>query len=222
MHPAIVFSVLAAAWTSFRAHRKGYNWLVWLLPGAGAVGIVLMLLVMPDLTTSQLSAEDRTKRRRRGNILGGILTFAGLLACALFLGAAHRTAGPTPASVSLASFAVHRATTEPTNGFQLHYLESPGERKAVYVFPAADLDEHDVASTSTVADSFGQSALKIQLTQAGAEKLAQFTALHQGQLMAIFVNGRLVSTPLVQAPVRNGSIEVPMFRVQHDTQKGYP
>lgn len=52
-----------------------------------------------------------------------------------------------------------------------------------------------------VASSEARAAVLVTLTQAGAERLGTFTEAHLGYAMAIVVNGVVVSTPVIQAPI---------------------
>jgi len=55
-----------------------------------------------------------------------------------------------------------------------------------------------IASASARPDEYGQYTIEIVLTQEGRAKFAEITAESVGRPLAIFLDGRLVSAPVVQ------------------------
>ncbi len=80
-----------------------------------------------------------------------------------------------------------------------------GSREPIYLHPEVVLSEADVASAQVIR-SAKRAQVKLLLTPAGTKKLAELTKNNLGRQLAILVNDRPVSAPIIQASVRSGQI----------------
>jgi len=83
----------------------------------------------------------------------------------------------------------------------------PGKPWSVYVAPAAELTDKDVQSAEVATDS-GRPTVDVVLTPAGARKLAQLTAAHIDEPLAMFVDGKIVSAPLIKDRIPTGRLRL--------------
>lgn len=67
----IIISLVFCAITAFLAKRKGYNPILWFFAG-GILGL-LILAFLPFTNKGNLSEEERIKKLKSGNIIGGVI-----------------------------------------------------------------------------------------------------------------------------------------------------
>ena len=72
-----------------------------------------------------------------------------------------------------------------------------------YLHPEVILANEDIASTS-VTHWEDRPAVDVILTEAGKEKFAEFTGANIGKRAAILVDGKLVTAPIIRAPILQG------------------
>lgn len=100
-----------------------------------------------------------------------------------------------------------------------------GERprwRAYDVHAAVRLDNAAIrtAKASVDREQDNQPTIELELTDDGARKLAELTRDARGEKVANFIDGRIVSAPIIAAPVTNGRLtlrvddEAPMLAVQ--------
>lgn len=70
------------------------------------------------------------------------------------------------------------------------------DRGTVHVDPRAILTERDVVSTK-VTEWEGRISVVLELTSEGAVIMDDFTSKHIGQLVAVIVDGELISVPKI-------------------------
>jgi|CXWL01.1.fsa_nt_gi preprotein translocase subunit SecD len=63
------------------------------------------------------------------------------------------------------------------------------------------MTNEDVRSAEVIADSFGFPALLVRLTDIAGERMARATGDHLGGRVAILVDGRIVSAPMIQSRI---------------------
>ena len=79
--------------------------------------------------------------------------------------------------------------------------QAPGSSLRVFVQPEVVIDDRDVASAALAKTAGGERAFEIHLTDSGARKLGDYTAAHLDQPIAIIVDGKLCSAPIVLSPL---------------------
>lgn len=75
----LVFGLL----TAYLAHRKGYNPVLWFF-AAGLIGLIC-ILILPDVSKSDMSDEERAGQIKRGNIIGGVIVALSLVLSLVFV-----------------------------------------------------------------------------------------------------------------------------------------
>lgn len=82
--PILLYIVLPVI-TGLLAHRKGYNFFLWLL-AAGVIGLII-LAFLPFANREGATAEENASRRKTGNIIGAVISAVALLMLLLRLAA---------------------------------------------------------------------------------------------------------------------------------------
>jgi len=70
------------------AYKKGFNWLLWILPG-GVIGLIVVAL-MPSANADGIDDAEKEKRRKRGNTVGAVLSVIALVLIIFFVLVAAR------------------------------------------------------------------------------------------------------------------------------------
>ena len=90
------------------------------------------------------------------------------------------------------------AESEPASGLTEATYGPTGE--SVFVHAEAVLTNEHVES-AVVSTRQGRSVVEITLTDGGSERLARFTREHVGKYMAMLLDGKLLSAPIIRAPI---------------------
>jgi len=93
------------------------------------------------------------------------------------------------------------AETEPTDGAEKFDMEGSGQ--AFYLHSEVLMTESAVDS-AWVVSSGDRPAVHVLLTDAGRETFARITEENVGRLLAMVVDGGLMSAPLIRAPILQG------------------
>jgi preprotein translocase subunit SecD len=93
------------------------------------------------------------------------------------------------------------AETEPGEGLTELTLHESGD--VFYLHADAAIHDDDIASAS-VTKHGGRSAVEVVLTAEGSKKLAAVTERNVKRRMGMVVDGRLVSAPIINAPITGG------------------
>ncbi|HEV7692288.1 MAG TPA: hypothetical protein VGO52_15740 [Hyphomonadaceae bacterium] len=92
------------------------------------------------------------------------------------------------------------------NRIRLETLAPNAMQPVIYVDPV--LSRGDIANTRTMTDQLGHPAIVIDLKPAGAERFARATTDNVGRMFAIVIDDRIISAPVVQMPIRGGSLTI--------------
>jgi preprotein translocase subunit SecD len=91
-----------------------------------------------------------------------------------------------------------RAETKPSEG--LTELTVPDTNDKIYVHKLADATNRDIAEARVVDDDGrGKPAIEIKFTKEGAKKMAKLSEQQQDKPLAILLDGKLISAPVVRA-----------------------
>ncbi|UCE20467.1 MAG: hypothetical protein JSV84_09070 [Gemmatimonadota bacterium] len=93
------------------------------------------------------------------------------------------------------------AETTPVEGLSEMIIQSSGER--FFLHQEVLLSNSDIASASVKMHN-NRSAVELILTDTGRDKLAEVTQENINNRMGMLIDGKLVSAPLIQAPIRVG------------------
>jgi hypothetical protein len=80
--------------------------------------------------------------------------------------------------------------------------------KPLPVSEPALLGNQDIANVTEATDQNGHPALNITVTGGNTQFLADYTGAHIGEQLAFVLDGNVVSAPLVQSPITDGTIEI--------------
>ncbi len=74
------------------------------------------------------------------------------------------------------------------------------------------VENENLKSASILEDENAGHCIKITFDEEGTEKLAEATLNNIGKTMYIYVNGNLVSSPTIQAAIKNGEAIIAGFK----------
>ena len=97
------------------------------------------------------------------------------------------------------------AHNKPAPGCKARRL--PGGAQMVYVEPTPVLTGRDILSASTV-ESLGDYGLMLVFTPTASARLAEVTGRFVGERLALFVDGKLRSAPLIREQITSGRAAV--------------
>jgi preprotein translocase subunit SecD len=81
-----------------------------------------------------------------------------------------------------------------------------GQGKTVYVGSEPELSNAHVARVEAIKTRIGKGLiLQVWLTKAGAKQIADVTAHHVGDSLAVLVNGVVVSVPIIRQTINPGT-----------------
>jgi SecD-like export protein len=81
-----------------------------------------------------------------------------------------------------------------------------GQADTVYLHSEPEISNTHIARVEAVKTRIGSGlVLEVWLTKAGAERIADVTAHHIGDSLAVLVNSVLVSVPIIQEPIDPGT-----------------
>lgn len=96
---------------------------------------------------------------------------------------------------------IRRAETKPANG--LTEATVAGTRDKVYLHKQVELTNADIAKAVAGMDQALDPAIDIEFTKEGARKMAALSADHKNKPLAILVDGKVVSAPVIRAKLTN-------------------
>jgi preprotein translocase subunit SecD len=94
---------------------------------------------------------------------------------------------------------LRRAETEPAEGLTEATVE--GTKRKVYLHKEAEITNEDIASAKVVADEGKDPFIEITFTKAGQKKIAKLTRDHKDKPLAILVDDKVISAPLVKSEI---------------------
>jgi preprotein translocase subunit SecD len=90
-----------------------------------------------------------------------------------------------------------RAETKPAEG--LTEASVPGQPDKIYLHKDAELTEDDVTQASVGVDLQGGPCIDIVFTKKGAEKMAKLSEAQIDKPLAVLVDGKVISAPIVKS-----------------------
>jgi preprotein translocase subunit SecD len=120
---------------------------------------------------------------------------AMLLAVSAFAGCAGSSA--TAPSVSQGRIQLRFASVAPVRGHKA--TTNPLDSSTIYLAPGAFLQDEQVQSARVVEVATGEPAVEITFTPAGAATLRDVSERNVGKLVAILVDGRVVTAVPIQS-----------------------
>ena len=128
-----------------------------------------------------------------------------LLTIVIFiLGASHPNADD-PKTAPAIKVEFRRAETKAHEG--LSEATVVGSADKIYLHKNTELTNRDIAEAIVQLDSvYGQTAISVTFNEAGSKKMFKLTGEHQGKLLAILIDGKVVCAPTIQSPLKTGAI----------------
>ncbi len=120
-----------------------------------------------------------------------------------------------PRRVSLQFFLVYE---DPGANVVERKVEATGE--TVYLAAQSELTENDIAWAEMHTDPItGRASVLTHFTIAGADRLAALTGRNTGRRLAIVLDGRIIATPLITMPIRDGRAVIEGFRSSSEAKQ---
>jgi preprotein translocase subunit SecD len=95
---------------------------------------------------------------------------------------------------------------EPGDATDADVMVDPSSGQTVRVLKTVELDDHDVARAYPVKQEYGEPAVGVDFSTAGAEKFAKLTAANINRRLAIVFNGSLVSAPTIRTKISASAV----------------
>ncbi|WP_343716149.1 hypothetical protein [Inquilinus sp.] len=81
--------------------------------------------------------------------------------------------------------------------------------RTLYLRPEIIVSTPDIASAEMIFDPlWGQPAVSLVLKDAARDRLAAFTESHVGKILAVTVDGALLTAPVIQSPIPDGRLQI--------------
>ncbi len=112
--------------------------------------------------------------------------------------------------------AFHRAENGPADGLMEKTID--GTEQKVYLHPEPDVSDEHIAQASLRNDALGQIAIEIEFTEVGTNKMESVTVAHAKKRLAIVVNGRIISAPIIQSKISSKALITGRF-TQEEAQR---
>jgi preprotein translocase subunit SecD len=105
--------------------------------------------------------------------------------------------GPEKGKDHRLKFEIRLAEKEPAEG--LEAMAVPKTKSKIYVHRHAILSNADVAEAHAVKNLRDEPAVEIVFTKASRKKVGEFSKNNIGKIAAVFIDGKLVSAPIIRA-----------------------
>ena len=154
------------------------------------------------------SAIDRstTPARNRWRLLAASAAIA--IVAAVALGHQLWTDG-SARLLAAVRFEVRLAEDTPTAGLVVAQVGNSG--RLVYLHPEIVVSNDDIAQSWVYQDDAGGFGVAMKFLPSGAERMQQATKTHVGRPLAILIDGRVVSVPILRAPISDSATINGMF-----------
>ena len=136
-------------------------------------------------------------RRRVALGAAGALA-AALIVVGLLVGSGDR--GTVRAAVR---FEVRLAEVEPVPGLIVARVANSGH--LIYLHPEMIVTNDDIAQSWVRQDDPDHFGISVEFLEAGAQRMRQATATHVGRPVAILIDGKVVTAPVVRSTISNSA-----------------
>lgn len=123
-----------------------------------------------------------------------------LTACAMITGTIAVAEDKQPIKKPQGTIEVRKAESKPAIG--LIEANISGTKRKVYLHKTASLSSTDFVEASWKMNSYKMPEVSIKLTKEGGAKLAKVTKEHLEKPLAILLNGKVISAPIVKDVIR--------------------
>jgi len=132
------------------------------------------------------------------------------------LGYATQVWGDKPADKPRVKVEIRRAESEPADG--LSEATVAGTNDKVYLHKSAELTNEDIAEARAAVDGQQKPVVEIVFTKEGAKKMAKLSEQHQNKHLAILVDGKVISAPIIRARISERALIAGKF-TKDDVEK---
>jgi preprotein translocase subunit SecD len=112
--------------------------------------------------------------------------------------------------------AIYRAETKAAPG--LTEVARPDTKDKIYLPKVPDITNDDIADARPAKDNRGMPAFEIILTDKGGKKMGKLTEEHNDKPLAILIDGKVVSVPVVRAKITQRAVVTGNF-TQEEVEK---
>lgn len=109
------------------------------------------------------------------------------------------TADDKPKDKPAVKLELRRAEKEPAEGLTEATVE--GSKDKVYLHKTAELTNDDIAKAEVSEDERKQPCISITFTKEGSAKINKITEEHKNKPLAILVNGKVISAPVIKSVI---------------------
>jgi RNA polymerase sigma factor (sigma-70 family) len=113
----------------------------------------------------------------------------------------------TAAAANPPAFQLSLVLDEPSDGVEVMTNAAGGDR-TYNVVRTPLLDKTALNSVNVTTNALGMSQIEIEFSAAGAEQFAQITREHLNKRLAILLDGKLYSAPLIRSEITNGKAQI--------------
>ena len=117
-----------------------------------------------------------------------------------------------PPVVAMEKFEVRLAQSEQEEGLQEQTAPESGAK--IYVHPGVVITNSDIDDASYVQDERGLPAVAIRFKKSSQKHIAKFSSGNIGKIAAIYVNGRLLSAPVIRSEFSEAAQITGHFKVE--------
>lgn len=104
-----------------------------------------------------------------------------------------------PERGSAARIEFRLAETDPAPG--LIETSADSARRTIYLQPDPLVTNADIRDARVVLDDSGRPAIDVRFVQGAQQRIRQATAMHRGKPLAVLLDGKVISAPIVQGQV---------------------
>jgi preprotein translocase subunit SecD len=137
---------------------------------------------------------------RRRVVLGA----AGALAASLMVAGLVVGFGDGGALQAAVRFEVRLAEAQPAPG--LIVARVAGSERLVYLHPEPIVANEDIAQSWVLQDAPDRFGISVHFLEAGAQRMRQATANHLGRPVALLIDGRVVTAPIVRSAIGDSAV----------------
>jgi preprotein translocase subunit SecD len=105
-------------------------------------------------------------------------------------------------------FEIHAVAASGENNRSYIYRKPDGKNEALFLMPEVLLDAPSIKSARADHNGKGEPAVRIALTQAGAQKFGELTEKLVNKRIGIIVSGQVVSAPVIRTAIYGGELIV--------------
>jgi preprotein translocase subunit SecD len=140
-----------------------------------------------------------------------------LCLAAIWLSGTAATADDKPKDKPAVKVEFRRAEKAAAEGLTEATVE--GSKEKIYLHKTAELTNDDIAEVKASEDSQKQPSISITLTKDGAAKMKKISEEHRDKPLAIVVDGKVISAPVIKSVIADGKVQITGKFTQQEIEK---